>query len=319
MTHDDNAFATMLLAAQLSVSREDIVRPLSVREYHALRARIAQYGLNGAGDLIGRDLSAIRRLLELSEPEAYRLGVLLGRVVPISYMLERYADQGIDVVTLDEAAYPKRLKDAMADRAAPILYMCGDAALLDGPFFSVLGNSCARKDVSQCACGLAARACREGVVILSGGETGVGTLMEGEALSCGGRVVSFLAESISRHIVRPGIRELIANGRALCMSAIHPEAAYTAVHALERSACIHAMADAAVVVSCEAGRGSTYQAAAQAIKDGRNVYAWSGGKIAGNQALIAAGAKPLPDPESADIKAMISPDEGEGYVQLSLL
>ncbi len=87
MKHNDDAFATMLLMSQLSANKEEIVRPLSTAEFHELRALVASSGLRGMGELIGMDLGTMRQRLKLSENEAYRLCVLLGRVMPLSYAL----------------------------------------------------------------------------------------------------------------------------------------------------------------------------------------------------------------------------------------
>ena len=318
MVHDDNAFATMLLMSQLSASREELVRPLSVREYHALITRLTQSGLSGAGCLIGMDLSAIRQRLSLDENEAYRLCVLLGRVIPLSYMLEQFSDQGIEVVTLNDAEYPSRIRTVLKDRAFPMLYTCGSLSLAEESCVAVMGNSCSAEPVAHCADVLAEKTCRDGFALLSGGENGVGTLIEEQALRCGGRVISFLAESISKHIVSPGIREMIANGRALCLSAVHPDAPYTAVHALDRSASLYALSSAAFIVSCDAEKGPTWQGALAALKDDRCVYAWNSASVPGNTELIRRGAKPFDKAEDMDIPTVIRMSANGGYEQLSL-
>ena len=121
MPHNDDAFATMLLMSQLSASRDEIVRPLSTAEFYSLRDAVGRCGLGSLGSLIGMDLSAIRRSLGLEESEAYRLCVLLNRVMPLSYALERFTEGGLDIVTVDEADYPERMRGRLERKAPPMI------------------------------------------------------------------------------------------------------------------------------------------------------------------------------------------------------
>lgn len=320
MKHNDDAFATMLLMSQISVSKEEIVRPLSTVEYHELRARVEAGGLKGMGDLIGMDLSAVRRKLKLSESEAYRLCVLLGRVMPLSYALERFSEGGIEIATLDEPDYPGRLADRLKKKAPPMIYMCGGPSLAGKSSMTVISNTCARPDVLECACELAAMACEADITLVTGGETGFGRLIEREALQEGGRVISFLAESLAERVYQPGLSEMIANDRALVLSIIHPEAKYTVSHALDRNKCLFALSDAAFVLSCEKGKGTAWDGAVSALKNeyAERMYVWDNPAIPGNAALIAQGALPFRSPHELALKEMKASWETPAYEQMSL-
>ena len=315
MKHNDDAFATMLLMSQISVSKEEIVRPLSTAEFHELRALVTASGLKGMGSLIGMDLGAMRQRLKLSENEAYRLCVLLGRVMPLSYALERFTEGGIDIITLDEAGYPGRLIDRLGRKTPPMLYACGDPALAGRSSMTVISNTCARPDVLECACGLSAMACAAQIVLVTGGETGFGRLIEREALQEGGQVISFLAESLAERVYQPGLSEMIANNRALVLSIIHPEAKYTVSHALERNKCLFALSDATFVISCEKGKGTV-----SALRNGyaERLYVWDNPDIPGNMALIAQGALSFRSPHELALKEMKASWETPAYEQMSL-
>ena len=60
MTHNDDSFATMLLMSQITPQREELVRPLSTGEWHALHAQVRGQGM-AMGELM---LS----LIHISEP-----------------------------------------------------------------------------------------------------------------------------------------------------------------------------------------------------------------------------------------------------------
>ena len=320
MQHNDDAFATMLLMSQLSASKEEIVRPLSTAEFYDLRARIAKSELKGPGALIGMALNAVRQTLRLEESEAYRLCVLLGRVMPLSYALERFAEGGIDIVTLDEPGYPTRLRERLGQKTPPMIYACGDLALAGKSSMTVVSNTCARSDVLDCACELASLACAAGIELVTGGETGFGRLMEREALQEDGKVVSFLAESLMERIYQPGLSEMIANNRALVMSIIHPEAKYTVSHALERNKCLFGLSDATFVLSCEQGKGTTWEGAVSALRNGyaERMYVWERPDIPGNMELIAHGALSFRSPHELALSEMKAAWETPAYEQLSL-
>ena len=320
MPHNDDAFATMLLMSQLSASRDEIVRPLSTAEFYTLRDAVSRCGLGSLGSLIGMDLSAIRRSLALEESEAYRLCVLLNRVMPLSYALERFTEGGLDITTVDEADYPERMRRTLERKAPPMIYSCGDKSLASESSMAIVSNTCARPDVLECACELAARACGAGISIVTGGESGFGRLMEREALQEGGRVISFLAESLLERVYQPGLGEMIATQRALVMSMIHPEAKYTATHALERNKCLYALSNAAFVISCEKGRGTTWEGASSALRNGycEKIYVWDNPEIPGNRELIARGAIGFHSPHELPLSEMKRTWEAPDFEQMSL-
>ena len=320
MRHNDDAFATMLLMSQLSADKEEIVRPLGTAEFYELCERVSACGLSGVGALIGMDLSAVRRTLSMGESEAYRLCVLLNRVMPLSYALERFSVRGIEIVTLGEADYPARLTERLDRKAPPMLYACGDMALAGGTCIAILGGASARTDAQSCARELAAAACAAKLVMVTGGESGPGRLVQDEALREGGRVIPFLAGSMAERICQNGLSEMIATSRALVLSAVHPEAKYTAAHAMERSKCLYALSRAAFIVACERGKGAVWEGAVSALRNGyaERVFVWENPAFPGNMELISRGAAAFREPGELAFDAMKAAWEGSAYEQTSL-
>ncbi|MBR0465004.1 MAG: DNA-processing protein DprA [Clostridia bacterium] len=320
MRHNDDAFATMLLMSQLSADKEELVHPLSVGEYNDLRRAALRSGMPGLGALIGIDLNALQRQLQLSAEEAYRVCVLLNRVMPLSYALEQFSNGGIDIVTIDEAPYPQKLAEKLADKAPPMLYTCGDLSLPGQCAAAILSNTCADKSVLECAVELSNALLGADVTLVTGGEVGFGRLMEREALHAGGRVISFLAESMTERVYQPGLSEMIATQRGLVMSIVHPEAKYTAAHALERNKCLYALGDACFVLSCEKNRGVTWNGACQALRNrySERVYVWENPHISGNMDLIAKGATPFRSPHDLDFEQLRRIWVAPQYEQMTL-
>ena len=113
---------------------------------------------------------------------------------------------------------------------------------------------------------------------------------------------------------------MIATQRALVMSMIHPEAKYTATHALERNKCLYALSNAAFVISCEKGRGTTWEGASSALRNGycEKIYVWDNPEIPGNRELIARGAIGFHSPHELPLNEMKRAWEAPDFEQTSL-
>ncbi|MBQ3269686.1 MAG: hypothetical protein IJH09_07175, partial [Clostridia bacterium] len=139
MGHTDDAYATMLLTMALSPNKEEYARPLGVAEFRRFEAaaRASSYGSIGA--LLDMDISGLMLYLGLTEEESYRAYTLLHRSVQLSYAMDGFAAQGIDVVTQYDAEYPERARRRLADAAPPCFYCCGNAGLIGKPAVAILG------------------------------------------------------------------------------------------------------------------------------------------------------------------------------------
>ena len=127
MGHNDNAYAAMLLTMALSPNREEYARPLGVQEFRRLEASVRETNYRSIGALLDMDISGLMMNLGLSEEESYRAYTLLHRDVQLTYALEGFMAEGIDVVTQYDGEYPRRLGEELRDSAPPFLYRCGDA------------------------------------------------------------------------------------------------------------------------------------------------------------------------------------------------
>lgn len=318
--HNDDAFATMLLMSQMSANRDEIERPLSWAEYYQLRARVADSSIKQLGNLIGMDLFAIRRDLDMTENEAYKLCVLLNRIMPLSYALEKFGLAGIEISTVDEPGYPEKLITRLGEKAPPMVYSSGDLALAGQSTIAMIGISSSKADGNEMAARLVRAATDAGLIVITGGESGFGRTVELEAGKQGGRVITFLAESLSEHIRMQGMSEMLAGGRALLLSSVHPDAKYTASHALERNKCIYALSGAAFVISCEKGRGAAWDGACSAMRNRytEKVYVWDNKALPGNQELIERGATPFTDPTQLPLHEMKRVWDTPAFEQMSL-
>ena len=237
MRHNDDAFTAMLLTLPLTANKDELVRPLSSAEFSILRARVAACGARRIGDLIGLDVSGIMNLLKVPEAEAYRLCMLLCRTMPLSYAMERFYEQNLELLTLYDSAYPENLATRLGDDAPAAMYMCGDASILSMPLVGILGISGVRmsKKAEDGLRTLVRALVREGFGIVTSSELGACRLAEAEAVQCGGKVVCALAGDLMAKKDEEDSAAAIARRQMLLLSLVHPDAPYTGVHALARN------------------------------------------------------------------------------------
>lgn len=290
MGHNDDAYAAMLLTMALSPDKEEYARPLGVQEFRRFESVVRASHYRSLGALLDVDISGLMMYLGLSEEEGYRAFTLLHRGVQLSYALEGYAAEGIDVVTQYDAEYPRRLADKLKDAAPPFLYRCGDADILNRPAIAILGISGvrttpeARTQIETLVRGAA----RLGYAVLTGGELGVSRLTAGIVAQCGGQLVDILGGGMHEHLGNETILPLVGSGRAAVLSPEHPDALFTVSHAIARNKLLFAMADAAFIFNTDGRRGET-DALMNRTCDW--IYAWQ--DYAGNRPLIARGAQPF--------------------------
>ncbi len=315
-----DAFVTMLLVSQLSTSRVDDARPLTCEEYHRLRRQVEKLPYMRLNRLMNTDVNTLKSLLKLSEDQAFRICLLLSRSLLLEHQKQQFENNGIHIMTYGEDGYPKRLDERLENHTPPLLYYCGDTRLAGSTSAAILGNTCSRQDVLECADELSRILCRNGITLVTGGENGFGKLIERNSLQYDGSVVSFIGGQLSEHIYQSGLCELIAMKRALVMSMVHPDAEYTTPHALDRNRCLYSLANGVFIISCEKERGITWDGAVNALKSdyAGKIYVWENKELPGNMELIARGAIGFRHPNELSCEQLKQEWEMPGGQQLSM-
>ena len=302
MKHTDDAYAAMLLTLALSPNKEEYVRPFSVLEFRRFEeaARASRY--HSIGQLMDVDISGMMLYMGLSEEEAYRAHTLLHRNVTLSYALEGYMMEGLDIVTQYDDEYPRRLERKLGAFAPPCIYRCGDPEILNRPTLAVMGISGVRTtaEVREAIEKLVRGAAERGYVVATGGELGVSRVAQGAVLEqSGGALLDILGGGMHDHLREDAIAALVGQHRCTVLSTEHPDAMFTVSHAIARNKLLFALADAAFIFSTDGHRGEL-DALQNRTCDW--IYAWTGHP--GNGPLIARGARPLKGPESIDLDEM---------------
>src|SRR4051812_36278880 len=189
-----NTQAILLLTAPLVAGRgETSCDLLSLGEYNKL-TRILREKLKQPADLIGSDG---QDLIELcARPFGrVRLDALLSRGFLLSQAVERWNARAIWVISRADSRYPKRLKARLKEDAPPLLYGCGEIALLEKGGLAVVGSRHVDEELVNFTESVGRLSAKAHCNIVSGGAKGIDRAAMHGALMAGGNVAGVMADS----------------------------------------------------------------------------------------------------------------------------
>jgi len=247
--------------------------------------------------------SEITARIGISGEEGEQAVAAAGSVPEQAKWLARLESDGIQLITRDDPRYPRALTRWLPLAVQPLLLFCqGDIRILNRPSVSVIGARDADGDVVSLARQLTTLLAEEGLVVVSGLGKGVGQVAFDAALSTeGGQSVAVLPMGISAfHAIAdvPGALNAAAEqGRVLIVSLFHPETRFSEARAIARYKLIVGLTEAVFVIAA-GEKGVVRETADNALRLGKTVCVWDmdpavGPAVAGNQALIQAGALPI--------------------------
>ena len=297
-----NTQAILLLTAPLLAGRGGVSPDLlRLSEYNRL-ARALRQNHNQPADLLGPKAAEVLEVCARIFGRQ-RLDSLLGRGFLLGQAVDRWNARGIWVLSRADAQYPRRLKARLKEEAPPLLYGCGNAALIDQGGLAVVGSRHAAPDIIQCATNAGQLAAQARRTLVSGGAKGVDQAAMTGALQAAGQVAGVLPDALERAALAPDNRDALREGRLALVSPYDPASAFNAVHAVQRNKLIYALADAALVVTSEYQKGGTWGGALEQLERLHCVPIFvtsSPPAGPGNPALLQRGAFPWPDPKTAE-------------------
>ena len=297
-----NTQAILLLTAPLIAGRgESSADLLTPGEYkrlarllHSKRRQPADFLVSDAQELL-EDCNALI--------DSDRIKRLLARGFLLSQAVEHWRTRAIWVVSRADAEYPRRLKSRLKDDAPPVLYGCGDAAILETGGLAVVGS----RDVDQILVEYTERigqlTAKSKNTLVSGGARGIDQAAMRGALGAGGTVAGVLADSFERAVLNREHRNLLLEGQLVLVTPYDPAASFNVGHAMQRNKLIYALADAALVVSSDYQKGGTWTGAVEQLEKLRFVPLYvrlNGGAGKGLEALRIKGALPWPNPDNPE-------------------
>ena len=313
-----NTKAILLLTAPLLARRgtdRSSVKPLGAGEYRRLARRLWELQRQPADLLESGAGKATNECRSELNPE--RLERLLGRGFLLAQAVERWQARAIWVLSRADADYPRRLKRRLGEDAPPVLYGCGDAAILGAGGLAVVGSRNVDEALIEYTenVGRLAASAERGLV--SGGARGIDRAAMHGALDAGGRVAGVLADSLERAAMLREHREALMGGRLALISPYDPAARFQVGHAMQRNKLIYALSDAALVVNSDYGKGGTWTGAVEQLDKLKlvPVHVRANGVMGkGIKGLLERGAKPWPEPETPEaLDKLLDEAAGEGY------
>jgi DNA processing protein len=215
--------------------------------------------------------------------------------VDLESVLKRIQSKGISVLTWEDEAYPRRLKEI--DQPPPVLYLRGSLLPADEWAVAIVGTRRITAYGRQVTEEIATTLARSGVTIVSGLARGVDSVAHKAALDAEGRTIAVLGSGVD--VIYPNEHRLLAErmiASGALLSDYAPGTAPDGINFPPRNRIISGLSLAVVVV--EAGQKSGALITAEfAAEQGRDVFAVPGNinapQSVGCNALIQQGARPL--------------------------
>ena len=291
MSVSPNTQAVLLLTSHFSSSGGDSARPLTPSEWGRFAVWLKDHALTPEALMTGRPRDILEEWSD-RRITSDRLEALLDRGAALAIVLERWLRAGLWVMTRADRDYPIRLKRRLGADSPAVLHGCGNRSLLDRGGLAVVGSRNAVEGDLDYARRLGVVAASQGHSIVSGGARGVDEASMRSALENEGTAVGVLADSLLRASSGSKYRAYLRKKRLVLVSAVHPEAGFSAGNAMGRNRYIHCLGDAALVVHSGV-KGGTWNGAVENLEK-RWVPLWvkpTNDPSAGNDALVKRGAK----------------------------
>jgi predicted Rossmann fold nucleotide-binding protein DprA/Smf involved in DNA uptake len=194
----------------------------------------------------GRDM-ALRILALLDEEE------LLG------YYVNKGARLGCVPITRVSPQYPPILRQRLGLDAPGCLWARGDVSVLSTPAVSLVGSRELREENRAFAEAVGYQAAVQGLTLISGNARGADRAAQESCLAAGGRVISIVADELSKHTPRRNV---------LYLSEDDYEEGFSAQRALSRNRCIHAMGRMVFAAQADLGKGGTWDGCVKNLRFG---------------------------------------------------
>ncbi|MBN1458952.1 MAG: DNA-protecting protein DprA [Armatimonadetes bacterium] len=241
----------------------------------------------------------------LTAQQAEAVGALHQREDEFAARIDRWRCEGISLVTIDEEAYPPRLKDLR--HPPPVIYLKGSLRPEDARAVAIVGARQVDDAGRELANQLAADFSLRGFAIVSGLARGIDTAAHQGALSSEqGRTVAVLGNGLS-HIYPPENLELAAciAAHGCLLAEVPPETSVDRGLLLARDRIQAALSRAVIVVQAYPECGSMVTAR-HAVDYGRLLFGvpWQSPPFSdGWEILQQLGARPLT--RETDLRAVI--------------
>lgn len=206
---------------------------------------------------------------ELSEKDLVKLGYdremakrilgLLEEKAVLDYYLRRAGQMDCIPITRVSPDYPLLLRQRLGLDSPGCLWAKGDIRILNTPAIALVGSRELRESNRRFAEAVGRQAAEQGVTLVSGNARGADRTAQEACLEAGGRVISIVADELSKQPRRRNLLYLSEDGF---------DEPFSAQRALSRNRCIHALGRMVFVAQSDLGKGGTWDGTVKNLRFG---------------------------------------------------
>ncbi|MBT4196269.1 MAG: DNA-protecting protein DprA [Gammaproteobacteria bacterium] len=287
--------ATLLLTAHFNKNSDKTIKPLTNGEWGKFALWLMDVELKPESLLTG-DPAALLAGWDDKKITKERIETLLNRGSAMALAVEKWSRAGLWILTRSDANYPSRLKKHLKANSPPVLFGCGNQALLNKGGIAVIGSRNTSKEDLQYSKDLGVLSAQKGYSIVSGGARGVDEESMMGALNTDGTVIGVLANSLLQACTSHKYRKALMNNNLVLVSAFYPEAGFNVGNAMQRNKYIYCLADTSIAVH-SGTKGGTWTGVLENLKKNW-VPMWvkqTKDEQSGNAQLVKKGAAWISD------------------------
>ena len=196
----------------------------------------------------GYDREMAKRILGLLEEEAV-----------LDYYLRRAGQMECIPITRVSPGYPLLLRQRLGLDSPGCLWAKGDIRILNTPAIALVGSRELRESNRRFAEAVGRQAAEQGLTLVSGNARGADRTAQEACLEAGGRVISIVADELSKQPRRRNLLYLSEDGF---------DEPFSAQRALSRNRCIHALGRMVFVAQSDLGKGGTWDGTVKNLRFG---------------------------------------------------
>ena len=238
-------------------------------------------------DLVPEDLVAIG----FDRGTAQHITALLEEEQRLDVYLRLARRAGCTPITRGDPAYPVLLRSRLGQDSPGCLWLKGDTTILNTPSISLVGSRDLGEPNRVFARMVGQQAARQGLTLVSGNARGADREAQEACLGAGGRVISILADSLTKYPCRKNL---------LYVSEDSFDLPFSAHRAISRNRIIHTLGQMVFVAQATLEKGGTWDGTAKNLRHGwSTVVCFRDGSEASSQleqmGAWLVGTEDLPD------------------------
>ncbi|MBQ8881207.1 MAG: DNA-protecting protein DprA [Oscillospiraceae bacterium] len=267
-------------------------KPLTVAQLRELFFRSRQ--------MVRRDISQNVEVSDLvsvgySSKAATRIVELLQDEMLLQRYLQKAKKANSFPITRATESYPVAIRKRLGLDSPGVLWVKGDATLLNTPAIALVGSRDLHSGNRKFAEAVGYQAARQGITLISGNARGSDKVAQEACLEAGGRVISIVADELEKHSLRKNtlyISEDVFDGE------------FSAQRALSRNRVIHSLGAKTFVAQCNLGVGGTWDGTVKNLQKGWSpVFCFDDGSLASAE-LEQLGATTIGIEQLSDFAAL---------------